>query len=165
MSQESNWAIRVEELSFYLHLTNRLAFIVGGDKLRARLQDYLTIRLVNDLVDFSFDTPKVDSQRKSEISGKMKMGVLDVVNDAEMEFAGCKTWLKLPQLMDLGKSKRVFVPDDNDVIGKLAKRIAEDIGKSDTEHFRQLIWGANIEACNDFQIIGQINLAIKHLKN
>lgn len=42
---KSNWAIRVEELGFFLHMVNRLAFRVGGDDVRARLQDYLTMRL------------------------------------------------------------------------------------------------------------------------
>ena len=164
MLQKSNWAIRVEELAFYLHLVNRMAFIAGGDELRARLQDYLTILLVNNLVDFSFDTSNVDSQRKEELLGKMKMEIIDVVNDAEMEFAECETWFKTPSVLDIEASHLLLVPDDSDVVGKLAKRIAEDTGQADSEHFRQLIWGANIDACHDLQIIRQVDAVIQSIK-
>lgn len=160
----SNWAIRVEELAFFLHLASRLAFMTGGDELRERLQDYLTIRLVNDLVDCSFDSSQVDRRRKGELAGKIKMEVLDVINDAEMEFAECKTWLKTPSALDLGESHLILVPDDTDVVGKLAKRIAEDTNQADSEHLRQLIWSANIIACNDLQIIQQVGAAIKFIK-
>ncbi len=164
MPQISNWAIRVEELAFFLHLVSRLAFLVGGDELRARLQDYLIICLVNELVDCSFDSSHVDPRRKGELAGKMKREVLEVVNDAEMEFAECKTWLKTPSALDLGESHFVLVPDDTDIVGKLAKRIAEDTRQTDTEHFRQLVWGANIDACHDLQIIRQVDAAIQSIR-
>ena len=137
---------------------------VGGDELRARLQDYLTIRLINELVDCSYDSSHVDPRRKGELAGKMKTEVLEVVNDAEMEFAECKTWLKTPSALDLGESHLILVPDDTDVVGKLAKRIAEDTNQADSEHLRQLIWSANIIACNDLQIIQQVGAAIKFIK-
>jgi hypothetical protein len=160
----SNWAIRVEELAFYLHLASRLAFMVGGDELRARLQDYLTIRLVNALVDCSFDSSHVDPRRKGELVGKMKMEVLEVVNDAEMEFAECKTMLEPPAIYST-PSGVVLVPDDTDVVGRLAKRIAEDTGQADTKHFRELIGGVNTTACNDLQIIRQVDAAIQSIRN
>ncbi len=164
MPLKSNWAIRVEELAFYLHLVSRLAFMVGGDELRARIQDYLTIRMVNELVDCSFDSSHVDPRRKGELAGKMKMEVLEVINDAEMEFAECKTVLETPAIYST-TSGAALVPDDADVIGRLAKRIAEDTGQVDTKHFRELIWGVNITACNDLQIIREVDTAIQSIRN
>lgn len=165
MPLRSNWAIRVEELGFFLHLISRLAFTVGGDEVRAHLQDYLTLHLVNNLVDYSFDSSKVDRGRKNELAGKMKLEVLDVINDAEMEYAQCHTMLKLPP--DLGSTALpvVLAPDDTDVVGRLAKRIAEDTGQADTKQFRQLIWGANISTCNDLQVIRQVDTAIQSTRN
>jgi hypothetical protein len=138
--------------------------VVGGDELRAQLQDYLTIRLVNELVDCSFDSSHVDPRRKSKLTGKMKVEVIEVVNDAEMEFAECKTVLESPAIYS-STSGVVLAPDDTDVIGKLAKRIAEDTGQADTKHFRQLIWGVNIDACNDLQIIHQVDVAIQSIRS
>ena len=165
MPLRSNWAIRVEELGFFLHLVSRLAFIVGGDEVRARLQDYLTIHEVNNLVDYSFDSSKVDRGRSSELAGQIKLEVLDVINDAEMEYAECDTMLKLPPDLDLTASPVVLAPDDIDITGRLAKRIGEGTGQADTKEFRQLVWRANISACNDLQIIRQVDSAIQSIKN
>ena len=161
----SNWAMRVEELGFFLHLAYRLVFIAAGDEARARLQDYLTMHMVNELVDSSFDSSNVEPSRKGELAGKMKLEVLDVINDTEMEYAECDTWLKRPPDLDLTASLFVWAPDDTDITGRLAKRIAEDTRQADTKEFRQLIWGCNISACNDLSVIGQVDIALQTIRS
>lgn len=154
MPLSSDWPIRVEEVGFFLHLVYRLAFKAGGSKASAHLQDYLTVRVVNNLVDSSWSSsnakPGVD---KAQFLGSMKLEVLDMINEAEMEYAQCGTVFTTPY--------GSYAPEDTDVTGCLAKRIASyDTGHADTDFFRALIWESNVRAYGIMQFDRQVELAI-----
>ena len=94
----------------------------------------------------------------------MKFEALDVINDAEMEYSQCHTMLKLPfeiQPGDVTAPVEFLAPDDSDITGRLAKRIAEDTGQTDTPKLRELIWGTTVHATSNLQIVRQVEAEIK----
>ena len=126
--QELEMQIRMELLVFFLHMTCRYAFAIGGPQFRANLQDALVESAIEDFI------------RRSLSSGEAPSG-FDVDSFvANLRNALLKIYNKVED--DYGRCKRVGVEDDRDylrkdtILGKLTNSINNCAGKKDNPSLR-----------------------------
>ena len=160
-SVSENWIVRFHELAYVLHIVNRLTFAVGGDALRSRLQDYYAPRLVNSLVESSWQPSSAQKANDPSFLTRMFNETLANVNTCEMEYGKFLEFLSEPQIIERVDGNGVhLVPPEDDIAWGLSAMIAEDTSIELTPSLQEVIWGSNATALKSSGFISHLTTTI-----
>ena len=138
-SMQIDFAIRAEMLFFFLHMTCRHAFSIGGPQFRANLQDRIVESSIRELIRHSFHKPS--GERPSFDAGSWAARgvgeVLERYNEAEFDYGYCERLV----LEHNGDSLC-----EDTVLGKLTKRINDLDDKKDNHSLRLYVFKTAVES-------------------
>ena len=160
-SGSANWIVRSHELAYVLHIVNRFTFAVGGDALRSRLQDYYAPRLVNSLVESSWQPASAQKANDPSFLTRMFNETLANVDTCEMKYEEFPEFLSKPQVIERVDGNGVhLVPPEDDIAFGLSAMIAEDTSVEVTPSLQEMIWGSNTTALSSSGFISHLTTTI-----
>lgn len=155
MSQKHNFFVRMEMLSFFLHLVNRYAFEAGGADARAAIQDAITTNVVTNVITSSFTISQAKEGFDAEQwQRNMISQGIEGLNDAEYDYGSCK------EVYGESTGFAALLSDES-VVGRLGIRIAEATGQADNADLRMFIGKTAIKALSKSELMGHVVKASK----
>jgi hypothetical protein len=92
LSHDNRFGVRVEVLSFCIHLRNQAAYASGGPTARERLSDIMDENLFEGLLRNSFDLGNVDPSFDLDAWTKSMKGYMaNIFMEAVTEYDNCRT--------------------------------------------------------------------------
>lgn len=146
MSQKSNFAVRSEFVWFFLHVVSRAAYDVGGAQARDKIQDAIARRVVELLIDESFNSSSV---RPGFDAVAWRQRMIDdclaaYSHEAEPEYG------LIPHIVGSDLAENITA---GSVVGRLCERITETVERDD-QTLRTAIARAAIDAMSSDAIPG-----------
>ena len=136
ISWQSNFALRLEMLYFFLHVIERYAFEISQEA-RDILQDKMVPRTIQRLIQTSFDRSDVKSGVNIKaLDAKMLNSAVEEYNEAETDYSSC---------IRLGIEDKIGSTSEETLLNKLAWRICRSMGVECTIDLEFLIWKATVD--------------------
>jgi hypothetical protein len=146
MSQNSNFVVRSEFVLFFLHVVSRAAYDIGGAQARDQIQDAIVRRVVESLIDDSFNSSNVQPGFDA-VAWRQRMiddGLAAYSHKAETEYG------TIPHIVGSDLAESITA---GSVVGRLCERITETVER-DNQALRTAIARAAIDAISSDAIPG-----------
>ena len=148
MSAKFDFIVRMEMVWFFLHVVNRTAFHIRGPQARALVQDAVAHGVVKKAVKLSFDIDVVRAQEGFDAERWATEGL----NETELDYSSCT------ELFGESSGPVAWL-DDQSVVGRLGKRIAEAAGHEQNQALRLLIAETATKALAVSGLVAQVDRA------
>ncbi|MSQ21738.1 MAG: hypothetical protein EXR53_00290 [Dehalococcoidia bacterium] len=156
MPLDSSRAIRFETLAVCIHAMNRFALVAGGPEARAAIQDAVAQGAIKEaLAGPSGRGGAHQGFETAEWQEWMTEDILLLVNAADRDYTKCG---------ELASNSGLAPFRSDTVFGKLASRIARQVGREELMPLRLAIWNCALAALRISRLKEHVEEACKVLK-
>ncbi|MEA3406644.1 MAG: hypothetical protein U9R48_01020 [Chloroflexota bacterium] len=167
ISEQLDFAIRLEMLWFFLHIVDRYAFGIGGPEFRAALQDEIAVPSIQAMVTASFvDSSDVEEGFDAKAwESRMVSDLIEEYNNSTLDYSMCKE-LGVKGLDSTNSEEVVFgqLNGEETILAKLAGRINRLVSEEFDVLLRVEVWHAAMIALVKSDLKEQVE-AIYSIRN